>query len=182
MTQFIQSNMNFVVATMTLLSNIVFVGIALFVVFDKKFRGFVYDFVNKYILSILFVTSLVAVVGSLIYSNVIGFPPCELCWIQRIFMYPQPILLFLAMRKKDKNIVEFLLPLSLLGGLVALYHSMTHFGLGDGLVGCTSALGDCGKLYVFEYSYITIPFMSFTIFAYLIGASVIYYKSRNVRI
>jgi len=182
MIEFIQSNITFVLATLTVVSNVVFVIIIFFLVLNKNFRDLSYDFVNKNILPLLFVFSFTAFVGSLAYSNIIGFPPCELCWIQRIFMYPQTLFTFIAIIKKDKGIVDYLLPLSVIGGIVALYHALTHFGLGDGLVGCTSLLGDCGKLYVFEYGYITIPFMSFSIFAYLIGISVIYYKSRNVRI
>ncbi|MEQ1500287.1 MAG: disulfide bond formation protein B [Parcubacteria group bacterium] len=182
MTQFIQSNINFVVTTLTLLSNIVFVGVIGFMFFDRKFKDLVFDFVNKHILKLIFVTSATAMIGSLVYSTVVGFPPCELCWIQRIFMFPQPILTLLAMRKKDKSIVDYLLVLSILGGAVALYHSLSNLGIGDGVVGCTSLAGDCAKLYVLEYGYITIPFMSFSIFAYLIGISIIYYKSRNVRI
>lgn len=164
---------------LTLVSHVVFFGIFALLFIDRKFRDIVYRFVNKYVLEFIFATSLVAMLGSLTYSNIIGFAPCELCWIQRIFIYPQVIISFMAILKKNKDIVSYLLPLSILGGIVALYHSMTHYGLGDGLVGCTSALGDCGKLYVFEYGYITIPLMSFTIFAYLIGISVIYYKSNK---
>jgi disulfide bond formation protein DsbB len=85
----------------------------------------------------------------------------------------------MAVLKKDKNIVTYLLPLSLMGGIVSLYHSLTHFGLGDGVLECTSALGDCGKLYVFKYGYITIPFMAFTIFAYLLLVSLIFLRSNK---
>ncbi len=145
--------------------------------FDKSFSEKISTFVNKYILHILFLISFSALVGSLVYSNVVGFPPCELCWIQRILVYPQALLLLMAIWKQDKGMVSYLLPLSILGAVVSLYHSMTHFGLGDGVLACTSALGDCGKLYVFEYGYITIPFMAFTIFAYLLLASFIYFKS-----
>lgn len=178
----IQDNITNVIATLTLLSHIVFVvGVVLYFA-NKDFKNWLHVFVNRYVLTLLFATSLSALVGSLIYSNVAGFPPCELCWIQRIFMYPQVILSFMAMRKKDNAMVTYLLPMSILGGLVALYHSMTHFGLGDGVLACTSALGDCGKLYVFEYGYITIPFMAFTTFAYLLAISFVYFRSTKDRI
>ncbi len=170
-----------VVTTLTLLSHIAFVlGLILFFT-NKDFKASLSGFVNKNVLTLLFATSLTAMVGSLLYSNVVGFPPCELCWIQRIFMYPQVLLSFLAMRRQDKSMVSYLIPTTLLGGAVALYHSVTHYGLGDGVVGCTSALGDCGKLYVFEYGYITIPLMSFTVFVYLLTISLIYLRSRNDR-
>lgn len=178
----IQENITDIVATLTLLSNLVFVVMLVLYFTNIDFKIRLYSFVNKHVLTLLFVTSLSALVGSLLYSNVAGFPPCELCWIQRIFMYPQVLFSFMAMRKKDNSMVTYLLPMSILGGLVALYHSMTHFGLGDGVLACTSALGDCGKLYVFEYGYITIPFMALTIFTYLIAISFVYFKSTKERI
>ncbi len=174
------SQLTTVVTTLALISNIAFVLGFLFFFTEKTFRHKVSKFVSKYVLELMLGVSCFALFGSLAYSNIIGFPPCELCWIQRIFMYPQVVLLFIAVWKKDKNIIEYLIPLSILGGIVALYHSLTHFGLGDGLVACTSTLGDCGKLYVFEYGYITIPFMSLTIFVYLLAISFIYKKTRNV--
>lgn len=161
----------------TLLSHVLFLIIIGGMLISSEFRRRVYSFVHTYILSLLFTFSFAALVGSLAYSNIVGFPPCELCWIQRIFMYPQVILAGMAMYRKDVSMVLYLLPLSVLGGLIALYHSLSHYGLGDGILECTSALGDCGKLYVFEYGYITIPLMAFTIFIYLIAVSLIYFKS-----
>ena len=55
------------------------------------------DFVYKNINWLLLLLSLAAVVGSLSFSEIVGFPPCELCWIQRIFMYPQAIIAFCAL-------------------------------------------------------------------------------------
>ena len=176
------NSITFVITTFTLVSNIVFVVVVFFLVAKKQFRGVVYDFVNKNVLPLLFVTSLAALIGSLSYSNIVGFPPCELCWIQRIFMYPQSLIALIAIIKKDKNIVDYLLPLSILGALVSFYHSLVHWGIGTGLLACTADGGECGKVYVLEYSYITIPFMAFTTFVYLITISFLYKKSINGRI
>ena len=96
-------------------------------------------------------------------------------------MYPQAILAFVAMVKKDKNIVHYLLPLSILGATVSFYQSLINWGFDGVLFGCTSVGGECTRVYVLEYGYITIPFMAFTVFAYLIGLSVIYYKSKSGR-
>lgn len=175
----IQQNITTIVSTFTLLSHIVFVVVLFMYFFDRTVSEKISNIVSKFVLEILLLISFSAFVGSLLYSNVVGFPPCELCWIQRILVYPQVLLLFMAVYRKDKNMVTYLLPLSIMGGIVSLYHSLTHFGLGDGVLECTSALGDCGKLYVFEYGYITIPFMAFTIFAYLILVSLIYLRSNK---
>lgn len=175
------TNPTFVITTLTLVSNIVFVLVILGLLIDSKFRKLTYDFVDKNVLSLLFLTTLGALIGSLIYSNIVGYPPCELCWIQRILMYPQALITFMAMLKKDKSIVVYLLPLSVLGALVAIYHSMVHWGVGVGLLECTASAGECAKVYVLEYGYITIPFMAFSSFVYLISISVIYYLARNGR-
>lgn len=178
----IQENITAVVALLTLLSNIFFVVFIAFLWINKDFKNYIYNFVNKYVLELIFFSSMSALVGSLLYSNVAGFPPCELCWIQRIFMYPQALLSFMAMLWKDKKMVIYLFPMTVLGGIVALYHSLANWGWGGSLVECAAAGGECSKVYVLEYGYITIPFMALTTFAYLLLISVIYYKSTNERI
>src|SRR4029079_16621504 len=40
-----------------------------------------------------FVVASIATGGSLFLSEVAGFVPCELCWYQRIFMYPLAVVL-----------------------------------------------------------------------------------------
>ena len=179
---FIRENITFAITSFTLLSNILFILFFVLFLSSNSFRQKTYTVVNKNILGFLFVTSLGALVGSLTYSNIAGFPPCELCWIQRIFMYQQVILSFMAMIKKDKGIVFYLFPLSILGAIVSFYHSMAQWGFGGSLLPCTAVGGECSKVYVLEYGYITIPFMAFTSFIYLIAISAIYFKSRKVEV
>lgn len=179
--EIIRSNITFLITTFTLISNILFVLGACAIVFDKKLREFVFSFVERHVLPLLFVFSASALFASLFYSNIAGFPPCELCWIQRIFMYPQVIISFLAVYWKDKNIVGYLLSLSILGTIVAFYHSLTQWGIGGGLIGCTAVGGECSKVYVLEYGYITIPFMALSSFVYLLSISIVYYLARKSR-
>ena len=171
----------FILTTLTLVSNILFCLGIIIIAFDKKARIWVFDFVHTHVVALLLTFSLSAVLGSLAYSNIIGFPPCELCWFQRIFMYPQALIAFIALLKKDASVVVYSFALSVFGIVVAFYHSMVHWGFMGGLLGCTAIGGECGKVYVLEYRYITIPFMALSIFVYLIAISVIYYKSKNVR-
>src|SRR5437868_3680329 len=90
-----------IIGFLTLLSNIIFVGVIVAIVTHSGSRTKFYNFVHKYILELLFWGIMSAVVGSLVYSQIIGFAPCELCWIQRICLYPQAIIVFMAMRRKD---------------------------------------------------------------------------------
>lgn len=166
-----------VITTTTLASHVVFV-IFLFLYFTQSsLKEGTQKFVKKYIDEIIFLISFTALAGSLIYSNIIGFPPCELCWIQRIFMYPQPLLALVSFWRKEKLAVFYALPLSILGGLVALFQSLTDWGVGGSLLPCTASGGACSRVYVMEYGYITIPVMALTAFVYLLTVSWIYKKS-----
>ena len=170
----------FTVTTITLVSNIIFVFGLVLLFISKEFRFWVYKFVNSYIIILLFIFSLSATLGSLAFSNIIGFEPCELCWIQRIFLFPQVVLTSVALYMKDKNIIYYILPLSILGAIVSFYQSLIHWGFNTSVFGCTSTGGSCAKVYVLEYGYITIPFMALSVFIYLSVLSIIHYKSQKI--
>lgn len=176
MINFIQTNATPIIAFLTLISNIIFVAVVVAMLAHSGTRARLSVFVHKYILELLFWSVLSAVVGSLIYSQIIGFPPCDLCWWQRVFMYPQAVILLVAMRRKDTSIIDYLMPLSVLGGILSLYQSLVQWGIGGSIFACTAVGSACAKVFVLEYSYITIPFMSFTVFVYIIVLKFIYYR------
>ncbi len=66
--------------------------------------------------------AMLATGGSLFFSEVLGWIPCELCWYQRILMYPLTVLLFVGIWRDDRNVYLYVLPLSLMGIAVSLYH------------------------------------------------------------
>ena len=182
MIAFIQTNATPIIGFLTLLSNIIFVAVLLVILFHAGSRYTFFHFVHKYILELLFWGILAAVVGSLIYSNILGYMPCDLCWIQRICLYPQLIIVFMAMRCGDKSIIDYLIPLSVIGAVVALYQSFIQWGysFGSSAIACVNLGGECAKVYVKVYSYITIPFMSFTVFAFIIALKLIYrHREKN---
>jgi disulfide bond formation protein DsbB len=100
-----------------------------------------------------------------------------------MFLYPQAIIVLMAMYRKDKTIIDYLVPLSVLGAIVALYQSLIQWGFTFGsILDCTAVGGACTKVYVNEYSYITIPFMSFSVFVYIIALKFVYYhKDTKIR-
>ena len=177
MLYFIQTNATAIVGFLTLASNILFVIVLFVIGVHSETRAKLYSFVHKYILELLFWGIMSAVIGSLVYSEIIGFPPCDLCWYQRIFLYPQAIIVLIAMFRKDKTVIDYLVPLSILGALVAFYQSLVQWGVSFGSVlDCTASGGECAKVYVSEYSYITIPFMSLSVFVYIIALKFVYYS------
>ncbi|MCW5859831.1 MAG: disulfide bond formation protein B, partial [Caldilineales bacterium] len=64
----------------------------------------------------------VAMLGSLYFSEVAGFVPCKLCWIQRILMYPLTAILLVAVLRRDDGVPAYVLPFSLIGMGVSTYH------------------------------------------------------------
>lgn len=174
---FLQTIASPTIVTATLLSNIVFVVFLFLYATSQSVKEYTKDFLKKNISLTLFSISAVAFLGSLAYSNLVGYPPCELCWWARIFMYPQVFIAGVALWKKDKGaVVDYLLPLTLLGTLLTLYHSFILWG-GKSILPCTQEGAACSKLYVMEYGYITIPVMALSCFLYLLTATIIYKKS-----
>ena len=64
-----------------------------------------------------------ATAGSLYLSLGLGLVPCELCWYQRILMYPLVVVLGVAAVERRAAVRRTALPLSVLGSAVAAYHS-----------------------------------------------------------
>lgn len=117
--------------------------------------------VGQHALTLGLLTAVVAVLGSLFYSNGVGFAPCSLCWWQRIAIYPMLVLFVVAEMKRDRGVFKYVLPLSVIGLILALYHSYVQWG-GSPLIPC-DVTASCSKLYVYAFGYITIPTMSLTI-------------------
>ena len=126
-----------------------------------------------------FVVSLIAVLGSLFYSNGVGFEPCYLCWWQRILIFPMLVLFATALIKRDRGVFSYVMPLSIIALIIALYNSYVQWG-GNPLIPC-DATASCAKLYVYAFGYVTIPTMSLTMaiaFVLLWFANRAYLKSR----
>lgn len=107
-------------------------------------------------------TSLFAVLGSLYYSEFLHIEPCELCWYQRIFIYPMVVLFGLAWYKKvDKHVYDYIMILSGMGLTIALYHHYLQLGY-NLLKPCSSApfAVDCSTPTFIEFGFITYPFMA----------------------
>lgn len=115
--------------------------------------------------ALLFVAASVG--GSLYLSQVVGLEPCLLCWWQRIAMYPQLVLLAIAGWRRDHSVMRYILALSVIGMVIALYHIFLQAGVGL-LAPCgSSELVSCTTVQLTEFGYVTIPVMSLTGFALL---------------
>lgn len=149
------------------------VSVAFLVLFfiRKKYQDVapIADFLGKWGLWIGLAFTISATALSLFYSEVLGILPCGLCWLQRVFLYPQSLLFAIAIWKRDTLVAYYSIALSILGGIVALYQHYLQMG-GTSMIPCpaVSTGADCAQRYIFEFGYITFPLISFSIFAALI--------------
>ena len=130
--------------------------------FDR-WSGKYLGFIHKYILGIGFIITLGATVFSLFYSDIIGFAPCKLCWIQRVFIYPQVLIFGLALIRKDRKIIDYSVVLTIVGLIFSFYHNYLYF-LPTENIPCDASGVSCTANYVNEFGYITIPVMTLTAF------------------
>ena len=67
-------------------------------------RSAVLAAVDDAALWIAFLVAAVSTAGSLYFSEVADFIPCQLCWFQRIAMYPLAVILLVAAIRKDRSV------------------------------------------------------------------------------
>jgi len=122
--------------------------------------------------TILFVCWLLvaaSTLGSLFFSEVMELPPCSLCWMQRIFMFPLAIILLFALFPFDPGIVRYALPLAAIGGLVALYHLLLQVGfIPESAAPCREGVS-CSEAQLALFGFVSIPMMSLLVFASVTG-------------
>lgn len=117
-----------------------------------------------------FVVAAIATGGSLFLSEVAGFIPCEMCWFQRICMYPLSILTLFVAGRGDNRAARYLLPLPIVGAGTSVYHTLIERGVIAEPKLC-NAQGGCATNWLAGegFGYMTIPTLALTAFLLLIG-------------
>ena len=111
----------------------------------------------------VFLVASIATAGSLFFSETAGFIPCELCWYQRICMYPLSIVTLLAALANDRRAARYLLPLPLVGAGISVYHLLVENHVVQQAKACElSAPGGCATKWINEFGYVTIPTLALT--------------------
>jgi disulfide bond formation protein DsbB len=115
--------------------------------------------------------------GSLFFSEVMEFPPCALCWYQRICMYPLVIIFIVGLTPMDKSVFRFSIPLVVLGWIISVYHNLLHYGIiPESASPCREGVS-CSDVWINWLGFITIPILSFIAFT-LIAILLIIFNRR----
>ncbi len=120
---------------------------------------------------LIFASWLVAAVssiGSLFFSEVMDLVPCVLCWYQRIFMFPLAIILLVGLYPLDKRVVNYALPIAIIGLLFTLYHCLLYFGfIPENLQPCSQGVS-CADEGMELFGFLPIPLLSLASFSLII--------------
>ena len=108
-----------------------------------------------------------ATAASLYFSERAGFVPCELCWYQRIAMYPLAVILSVAALRRDRDIAPYALPLGAIGLAIAGYHIQVQ--LFPEQASFCEASNPCSGRWVEAFGWMTIPQMAALSFTLVIA-------------
>lgn len=124
-------------------------------------KSFAYtDFFFRSTLYLALAVALTAMLGSLYFSEVRHYLPCNLCWYQRILMYPLVAIIAIGLLRQDSNLPYYVLPLSLIGQGIATYHYLLEkTNIFAAPTTCQEGI-PCTTPWINWYGFMTIPFLA----------------------
>jgi disulfide bond formation protein DsbB len=114
-------------------------------------------------LRLAWLVSLVATAGSLYMSLAKHFQPCELCWYQRIAMYPLVVILGVAILRSERASRWYALPLCAVGATISAYHYQLERFPDQDSISCSTTV-PCTTIWFEHFGYITLPMMALSAF------------------
>lgn len=159
----------YIIATPIMILHGVLTILILFMIFKHDTK--ITKHFKKYGMMYGLIIAIASIVGSLGFSEGYAYAPCKLCWIQRIFHYPQLFLFAIALYYKDARVWTYSIWLSVIGFIVAGYQVLIQFSpalASSSFCTIVPAAESCSDVLIQAYGYISIPVMSLTLFACLI--------------
>lgn len=123
--------------------------------------------------------ALIASGGALFIGEIMGQAPCELCWYQRLFMFPLAILLGLALYRDDHAVWFYGLSFAAAGLLFAAYHSLLYFRIvPEPLRPCSVKGPSCSDAAMTIMGGLPIPLLAVFAFAFITGSLLLIMRTR----
>jgi disulfide bond formation protein DsbB len=113
-----------------------------------------------------------ATAGSLYYSEIRSFEPCQLCWYQRIFMYPMAVLFIVALIRRDTSVRRYVLPLATIGASISIYHNYVQIFPDLDTGGACGFGPSCSGKYINVFNNVSIPVMALAAFLMIIVVTI----------
>jgi disulfide bond formation protein DsbB len=116
------------------------------------------------LLFVAWVLVTVSTLGSLFFSEVMGVPVCELCWYQRIAMYPLVLILAIGLLPFDPKVLRYAAAFTGLGWLIALFHVLLVAGIiPESAQPCVQGI-PCSETHISLFGFLNIPTLSLLTF------------------
>lgn len=132
-------------------------------------------------LRINFLIALSATIGSLYFSEIMKFPPCTLCWYQRICIYPLVIIFGAGLLTEDRGYRKYSMPLLFIGLVLAIYHNLLYYGIiAQELVPCTGTVS-CSSKQLELFGFVTIPLLALISFISMLSVTFFEYRCGRSR-
>lgn len=142
--------------------------LALFSTFSERARRVLTDLRETVLggeLWAAWAVALVAMLGSLYFSEVANFVPCKLCWLQRIAMYPLVLILLVgALRGDVRAGVQYAFVFPIVGILIAAYHVYIEINPGAETASCRVGGASCATKWIDKFGFVTIPVLAMVAF------------------
>jgi len=124
-----------------------------------ELRVGIVDDVRRLSLWLAWIVAAVATAGSLYFSEVAHYVPCQLCWYQRIAMYPLAGVLLVAAVRKDWSARWYCLPMLIAGVGVSAYHYFIEWKPAFGESACSVGPA-CTDIWFRRLGFVTLAFMA----------------------
>lgn len=117
---------------------------------------------------ITFAVAAVATAGSLYFSESAGYVPCQLCWFQRIAMYPIAAVALVALLRRDRAARWYILPMAVVGAAISTYHVLIEWGWVNDSESCALFGPSCADVWFEAFGFVTLALMALAGFVSII--------------
>jgi len=115
--------------------------------------------VSAYSAWLAWLVAATATAGSLYFSEVANYPPCRLCWFQRICMYPMAVILLVGAIRRDRAVRWYALPLAGIGIVISAYHYLIEWYPSLEATSC-DPVTPCTTVWFRRFGFASLPFMA----------------------
>jgi len=170
----------YISSLLTIAAQVAVVLAIIALILDKVLKSkLIHDAVRlagKFAMPLAFLIVVFATLGSLFYSDIAGFAPCNLCWFARILMYPLVVVFGVELfQKKEAAHVSGLI-FSGIGVVLSLYQYLAQTLSIPLNCGAEETGASCSEIFFTFFGYVTIPMMTLTAFVLIFMLMILHVK------
>ena len=134
---------------------------------------------NWTLLFMAWLLAFVSMLGSLFFSEILKYPPCSLCWYQRIALFPLVPIFLAGLFPFQKSVLRYSIPLTVIGLGISIYHNLLYTGIIPKSIQPCDEQASCTQVHLGLFGFITIPLLSFLAFSSILTLLVILYRRKH---